>query len=117
MSTTNNRYIPNVPLTALRWAIKKGDVADIKELLYTEHANPNDTDGYGRNALHELCNSYRIKKFSTEDLGKIIYWLIDRHVDVSHKNHFDQTALDIAVELRDVTLAGLIAIGGVRPTN
>ena len=111
MSTIN--YTPNVPVTALRWAIEKGNVSDIKELLYTHHANPNDTDGYGYNALHTLCCHY--KKFSTEDLGMIIYWLIDRHVDTKHINSLGKTPHDMAVNvIGDVTLAGLIATGGVR---
>jgi ankyrin repeat protein len=110
MSTIN--YTPNVPVTALRWAIMKGNVSDIKELLYTHCANPNDTDGYGYNALHTLCSHY--KQFSTEDLGMIIYWLIDRHVDTKHINNLNKTPLDVAVMIGDATLAGLIATGGVR---
>lgn len=114
MSTTKSRYIPNVPLPALHWAIEKGDVPEIKELLYgRHHANPNDTNGDGYNALHILCCYY--KKFSTEDLGMIIYWLIDRHADVMHKNNYDMTPHDMAVNvIGDVTLVGLIATGGVR---
>jgi ankyrin repeat protein len=99
-------------MTALQWAIRKGDVSDIKELLYTHHANPNDTDGDGYNALHTLCSFY--KKFSTDDLGAIIFWLIDRHVSVKHINNYDKTPHDVAVEFGDATLAGLIAAGGVR---
>jgi hypothetical protein len=115
MSSTKSRYIPNKPFTALQWAIEKGDVSDIKELLYgRHHVSGQDTDGDGNNALHWLCNSYRLKKFSIEDVGMIIYWLIDRHVDVKHMNNYDKTPLDYAVELKDATLAGLIATGGVR---
>jgi ankyrin repeat protein len=99
-------------MSALEWLIHAGDVLGIRNLLLEVYDYANHTDRDGNNALHWLCMYY--KKFSTEDLGMIIYWLIDRHVDDKHKNNYDKTPLDVAVMMKDVTLAGLIATGGVR---
>ncbi len=109
---------------ALQYLLEEGDKSGIWKLLYEKHheyanptdcyGNPNQIDYYGDGALHWLCNSYRLKKFSIEDVGIIIYWLIDRNACVKHKNNRGMTPHDVAVELGDVTLAELIATGGVR---
>ena len=111
MSTT---YIP---MPALHWAIKKGNVSDIQELVKGQYANPNQKNNKLQNALHALVEYS--DKFSTEDFGMLVYLLNEYKVDTKHTDCYGSTPLQQAILYRKdkPLIVGLIATGGVRPTN
>lgn len=107
----------NVSMSALEWAFKTGNAPTIKELINGQYAKPNETNKQGQNGLH-LAVKYA-KNLSTDDFGEIVYLLNEYKVDTKHIDCYGSTPLQQAmIYLKDQPLiVGLIATGGVRPTN